>query len=328
MQTLLSRFNVATLTSPTMLRRSLWGLVLLLTALLGYTSSGTATWLLGRYLDSRFPAASTAPARVEASNVRLRKPITAFEPILGNNIFHARRSSGVPGGGPAPASAAPLKLTLSGLFVAGDTKFAFVVGPDGRTEQVYKPGDCIPRNSADDPDNKDCTPSQGRVSRILADRIVVSFGGQPTVFMLEENPDEGGGPGNPGVAAAVVAPGAPPAAGQLPSTRNGNTIETHIPSAEVEKAFENFAEIVKQARVVPYSKDGVTIGFQIQSIVPGSVFQRLGLQNFDIIKGVNGESLTSADQALRLFTVFRNEKEVVLDIQRQDAPLKLSYIIE
>jgi general secretion pathway protein C len=326
MQTLLSRFNSATLTSPTVVRRALWGVVFALIAMLGYTSSGMAGWVLGRYLDARFPPPAAAPVQAEGSGVRVRKPITAFDPILSNNIFHARRSVATGNAAPsaAPSNVAPLRLTLSGIFISGNVGFAFVVGPDNRTEQVYKTGDCVPRTGDDDA--QDCTPSQGRLTRIQPDRIVVSFSGQPTVFMLEQSGNEAP-TASPAVAAARP-PAGPPVPGQLPTTRTGNTIETHIANAEVEKAFENFAEIVKQARVVPYSKDGVTTGFQIQSIAPGSVFQRLGLQNLDVIKGVNGESVTSADQALRLFTVFRNEKEVVLDIQRQSEQLKLSYIIE
>ncbi len=311
------------------MRRGMWGLVLLLVAAFGYSSAGTTAWLFGRYLDARRPPPAAAPVRPEAGSVRQRKPITAFDPILASNVFHARRSTAMAGsasatGAQTAATAAPLRITLSGTFVAGKVAFAFIVGADGRTEQVYQPGDCVPRAGEDQ--GQDCGGGQGRLTRVQADRIVVSYAGQPTVFMLEQNSSEGAAPARPSGVQAT--PGAAPVAGQLPANRTGNTIEMHLANAEVEKAFENFAEIVKQARVVPYSKDGVTVGFQIQNIVPGSVFQRIGLQNFDVIKGVNGESLTSADQALRLFTVFRNEKEVVLDVQRQNEAMKLSYVID
>jgi general secretion pathway protein C len=112
------------------------------------------------------------------------------------------------------------------------------------------------------------------------------------------------------------------------STTQGNTIEMRIPNVEVEKAFENFAGIVNQARVVPYMVNGAPQGFQIRKIVPGSIFERLGLTNGDIIKSVNGESLTTADKALRLFTVFRNEREINLEIERGSKPIVLSYIVE
>ncbi|MCZ6532450.1 MAG: hypothetical protein O7A08_05765, partial [SAR324 cluster bacterium] len=63
-------------------------------------------------------------------------------------------------------------------------------------------------------------------------------------------------------------------------------------------------------------------------IVPGSIFARLGLRNSDVIKSVNGDSLTTADQALRMFTLFRNESEIALEIERGKKPLRLTYIIE
>jgi general secretion pathway protein C len=326
MRALVSRLNTANLTSPTALRRALWGVVFALVALLGYVCAGMATWLLGHFLESRFPPPPPAAPRADAEAVRVRKPVAAFDSILTHNIFHARRSAAAAAETVSRGAPAPLRLTLSGVFIAGNTGFAFIVGPDGRSEQVYQPGDCVPR--AGEQEGPDCTAGQGRLTRVLADRIVVTFGGQPTVFMLEQNPADTTGASG-AAAGRAPAPEAPPAAGgPLPATRTGNIIEVHVPNAEVEKAFENFAEIVKQARVVPYSRDGVTVGFQIQNIAPGSVFQRLGLQNFDIVKAVNGESLSSADQALRLFTVFRNERDVVLDVQRQNEQLKLAYVIE
>src|SRR5262245_45677730 len=131
MQTILSRFNTATLTSPAGMRRAAWGGVFVLVALLGYTLSGTAGWVLGRYLDARFPAQTAPVERPDTTGVRQRKPIAAFDPVLNNNIFRARRSaapgSNAPSAAAAPVSAAPLKLTLSGVFIAGDTAFAFVV---------------------------------------------------------------------------------------------------------------------------------------------------------------------------------------------------------
>ena len=42
----------------------------------------------------------------------------------------------------------------------------------------------------------------------------------------------------------------------------------------------------------------------------------------------NGQSITSADQALRLFTVFRNEREIVLDIERAGKEIQLSYTVQ
>jgi len=113
----------------------------------------------------------------------------------------------------------------------------------------------------------------------------------------------------------------------FPMTQEGNRIAVSVPSGEVEKAFENFAEVMKQARVVPYSGDGVQ-GFQIRNIQPGSIFQRIGLRNFDVIKSVNGESITTADQALRLMTAFRNETNIDLELKRRNQDISLGYSIQ
>lgn len=249
-------------------------------------------------------------------------PISAFDAVYTTNIFHARRS----GAGTGAAAAAPVRLTLTGTFRIGTTAFAIVIGPDGRTEEVYRIGQCMPRQ--DPEQSSPCPPGQARLQRVERDRITVDFGGQRTVIAMETETPPANAP--PSAPAAAQAAQAPPQGPNTPfgQNRTGNTIEVHLPSAEVEKSFENFSELVRQALVVPFMKDGAAVGFQIQRIQPGSVFQRLGLQNQDVIRSVNGEPITTADQALRLFSLFRNERNVTLDVDRGAQSLKMSYIIE
>jgi general secretion pathway protein C len=78
---------------------------------------------------------------------------------------------------------------------------------------------------------------------------------------------------------------------------------------------------------VPYADDSGS-GFMIRNIRPGSIFERIGLNNFDKIRAVNGEPITTADQALRLLTMFRNEREISLDLERKNQEVQLNYVIE
>jgi type II secretion system protein C len=269
------------------------------------------------------PLPPAAPARAADFAARRIQPVTAFDAIYTTNVFHARRSTA----GTSAAAAGPVRLTLTGTFHIGTTAFALVVGPDGRTEGVYKIGQCLP--SPDPEQAPSCPAGQGRLERVDHDRITVNFGGQRTVITMESEAAATAPP--PNAAFAPKAPGQEPAPGSnapFGQTRTGNTIEVHVPSTEVEKSFENFADIVRQALVVPFMKDGATSGFQIQRIQPGSVFQRIGLQNQDVIRGVNGQPITTADQALRLFSLFRNERHVTLDIDRGSESLTMSYMIE
>jgi type II secretory pathway component PulC len=119
-----------------------------------------------------------------------------------------------------------------------------------------------------------------------------------------------------------------PAGNVFPMERDGNTYRVTVPNAEVEKAFENFSEVAGQAAAVPIIENGRPKGFQLRKIRAGSIFQRLGLKDNDLVLSVNGESLTTADQALRLFTVFRNEREIKLDIKRGNQDIHMDYSVE
>jgi hypothetical protein len=286
-------------------------------------SAGSLGWALAGlasvWIEATLVPDLTPPpvARAQAPAPRIQ-PMSAFDPIFSANVFHARRSTT---SGPGATATAPLRLTLTGTFRIGSVGFALIVGSDGKTEEVFRVGECIPRNEPPAPPQ--CPADRGRLTRVEHDRITVDFGGRPTVYVMEANTAIAGQPA-PNVP-ETPASGTPAAFAQ---NRTGNTIEMRLPAAEVEKAFENFSEIVRQALVVPFTKDGATVGFQIQRIQPGSVFQRLGLQNQDVIKGVNGQAITTADQALRLFTLFRNERRVMMDVDRGTDALRLSYIIE
>jgi len=296
--------------------------IVLAAGVLGWTLAAAVGVGLEMAVDS-LPLPPPPPPRAADAAARRVQPITAFDAIYSTNVFHARRSTA----GGAVAAAGPVRLTLTGTFRIGAIAFALVVGPDGRTEGVYRVGQCLPNPEPQEAPS--CPAGQGRLERVEHDRITVNFGGQRTVITMDAQATGSNPPAT--VAAAPRPPGAEPAQGPnapFGQTRTGNTIEVHLPSAEVEKSFENFADIVRQALVVPFTKDGVTSGFQIQRIQPGSVFQRIGLQNQDVIRGVNGQAITTADQALRLFSLFRNERRVTLDIDRGSESLTMSYVIE
>jgi type II secretory pathway component PulC len=214
-------------------------------------------------------------------------------------------------------------------MIMGKNSFALVADAGGRNEKVYRLYECLP--AADEP-TVQCSPTQGKLIGVRRSSILVRYQGQQLTFELAAKPT-GTTAAVPPVAPRrpVRPPGAPAAAegtaAPFPITQQGNVMQVRVPSAEVSKAFENFSEVLKDARVVPYT-DATGSGFQIRSIRPGSIFDRIGLNNFDKIKAVNGEPITTADQALRLLTMFRNERELTLDLERQNQPMQLNYIIE
>lgn len=265
-----------------------------------------------------------------------------------------------PAAAPAPPPE-PFEVTLTGTFLSGEDSFAMVIGRDDREERVYRVGECVPQIGEES--GRECTGNQARLAQIELNRIVVVKGGRKIPVEIGKGPPPGKSPRVSARAApepqaperrrnalerlridrrSSVQP-RPPApqdaepdndaesnesANVFPSERVGNNLNFAVPHAEVDKAFENFSEVAAQAAAVPIIENGEPQGFQLRKIRPGSIFEKLGLKNFDLIRGVNGQSLTTADQALRLFTLFRNEREIVLDVRRRDEELKFSYNVE
>lgn len=334
------------------IRTILWSVNVLLVAGLAYAASVVVADVLEGELARNTSAPSERRSNGAAdSRKRTAQPLQKFQAILDTNMFRAKRSGKSPapvqvstaivaqtGGPEKPSETLPIKISLSGTFISDAGSIAFVIGPDGRTERTYRVKECLPRG--DNTPVLECQPDQAKLVKVGSDHIVVTMNGGRYVVKL-----------GMGTTVAATAPrktrknvrrnnlrGGRIKAGLggkrrgkknvFPSTRVGNNIDMRVPGTEVEKAFENFAGIVNQARVVPYMVDGQPQGFQIRKIASGSIFERLGLNNSDIIKSVNGESLTTADQALRLFSLFRNEREVALEIERNNQLIQLTYTIE
>ena len=100
-------------------------------------------------------------------------------------------------------------------------------------------------------------------------------------------------------------------------------------SDEIESALTDFSTLLRQARVVPKNDDdGKLAGYIIKNIVKGSFYETLGLQNGDLIKSVNNETIDSPEKAVTLFKLLRNEKQLNLVIERDAQRIDFNYFIQ
>jgi general secretion pathway protein C len=90
-----------------------------------------------------------------------------------------------------------------------------------------------------------------------------------------------------------------------------------VERAFVEKLMANPALLAKQARIVPSTKDGESQGFKFYGIRKGSLPKLLGLKNGDMLTAVNGEALTSVDQAMALYAKLRRASNLNVTIVRK-----------
>jgi len=101
-----------------------------------------------------------------------------------------------------------------------------------------------------------------------------------------------------------------------------------VPSSLIDETMSNFSQILTQSRMVPnLTPDNRTDGFRVFQIKPGSLFQKMGMLDQDVIKRVNGQDLDSFEKATGLFGTLRNEKTISIDIVRNGAKINYTYEI-
>ncbi len=85
----------------------------------------------------------------------------------------------------------------------------------------------------------------------------------------------------------------------------GATIEKQgnnytVAKIEVDKALTDFNQVLTQARAVPNFENGLPAGYKLFQIVPGSIYDKLGLKNGDVISSLNGESINDPAKAFEM----------------------------
>ncbi|HZS39733.1 MAG TPA: type II secretion system protein GspC [Polyangia bacterium] len=95
----------------------------------------------------------------------------------------------------------------------------------------------------------------------------------------------------------------------------------------VEKMLSNTAALATAARFVPSIKDGKPNGFKLYAIRPNSIFGRIGLQNGDTIKAINGMDMSSPDKALEIYTKLRSASHLSVAVERRGENTTLDYSI-
>lgn len=94
----------------------------------------------------------------------------------------------------------------------------------------------------------------------------------------------------------------------------------------VDQALSNPEALAKQVRVVPHKgADGEIDGYRLSGIRRGSIFEKLGIKNGDIVHSVNGKGLTSTSNALDAYNSLQNERSFSFEITRRSKRQSMEY---
>jgi len=98
-----------------------------------------------------------------------------------------------------------------------------------------------------------------------------------------------------------------------------------VTQAEVDAALENLPLTLSQARAVPFFKDGESVGVRLFAVRQGSIFERLDLQNGDIVTKIDGKAVSDPSQALKFFDALRSKESIDVELIRSEQTIARVY---
>lgn len=271
--------------------------ILTVMAVLLYQATGILYQALTLQLLRMTPPAVTE-VKAPTVAVAAREPLDAFRSINERNIFGTETKTieeKQAENKPAQQQDITLLFDLRGT-VAGNEKYGFAVIEEKaqKKQRLVKIGDDV---------------SGARVIRIKRNAIDVLVNDQERTLKMAERTE-----------APIVPPAAKAAAAPVVS---GGTIMVN--RSEISSALADMGAMLRQAQVRPYFKGGVPDGFMITNIQPGGLYQRMGIANGDILQGVDGRRIQTADDMMAFLNTLQSASGMALSLQRGGKPQMLKY---
>jgi len=198
-----------------------------------------------------------------------------------------------------PVVKSSLAIKLLGTVVAGRQSAALLQSKPGAIEEVYHIGEAIMPGVI--------------LQDVESTRILIGVSGRREIIMLDESEPLNTLPFQP-------------ISARKPGIHSG-VQHLGISRSMLNREMQNMARLMTQARLTPQSGSGKPNGFLISEIVAGSIFQRIGLHNGDIIQSVNDMSLSNADQTVAILKVLKENRHVEVALWRKERLLRLQYEI-
>ena len=300
------------------LQRYSWALSALVVVLGAYLAARTVNTIAASAIAPKPALVQQATAAPQATGQPQRVELDA-EKVA--RLFDVPLPKAAPAGqdteqakGPTGWNAIPVRSSLHGNLIgtaiADPPRYSLcqITNPDANETQVYAIGDKY----------------QGaRIYRIEKERVLLDNNG------VNEYIDMSGmGAPNLGVSPMPV-----PGVAQVQheggdGVRQLSENQYVVARSEINSALTNLSDLATKARIVPSFKNGVANGFKLFSIVPDSLYAKIGIQNGDVIRRINGYEMNSPDKALEIYQKLRDASRIEIEIERRGETLRKSYSIE
>jgi type II secretion system protein C len=122
--------------------------------------------------------------------------------------------------------------------------------------------------------------------------------------------------------------------GKTASTEGGEGIEKAgenkftVEESVLKDALANVEALASQLRASPHrGPDGEVDGFRLSSIRRGSLLQKLGIKNGDIVHSVNGTPLVDTNSAMGAYQALQNERSFSFEVTRRNQKQTFEYTV-
>lgn len=262
-------------------------------------------WLLANWTWIFWPRPQSNLASNSAQALPSMPPASAAE-IIARHLFGEPNAE-------APVAAqvvvaSPLNAKLKGVFAGMPPFPAFaILNFDGKDQPVKVGTEIMPGATLDS---------------VFPRHVLVRRNG--AIEKLEFDNDTR--TGSPGVAMAgpqlMPRPGAAQSQFRL-NVESVNQNTTALSRGELQSSLQDPRQLTNIGRV----QDNPGGGVSVQEAAAGSLLQKLGLQDGDVIRSLNGVPVNSQADLMRLYQHFGQVGQVKVDGLRAGTPLQLNYNI-
>ena len=114
----------------------------------------------------------------------------------------------------------------------------------------------------------------------------------------------------------------------LDRTTRKDEIDIKITGAYRDNIINNqLQKILMEAAATPQTKNNRIIGFELTDITPGSIFEKAGFTNGDLIKAINSTPLNSPTTAIKILHSLKKENSVDVSILRNGSEMNMTISV-
>ena len=89
--------------------------------------------------------------------------------------------------------------------------------------------------------------------------------------------------------------------------------------SELNASLKDIGQMLSQAQIRPFFNAGTPDGFQVNQIRQGSIFQKMGIQEGDIIQNLDDRKVQTGDDMVTLFNTLKSAPQNEPDCQKSGA---------